>query len=245
MEYVTLEKAENRFRAALEAENYDDAALWGDIIKVHPEYIEAQRRENEAWEIKIKPKCDEALTIMRTFIPPTPTKWTLDKLVEAGLSLALARRIRRMRALHLVRLHPDDIAKIHAADLTHTYASSGLDIIELRAMYAVLPASFDADPDGKKAKWRDAVRDKLKGLETRESAGTLTKNEIRAGAYANTSGPFDPHEAVQRRSFVTSQAYDKEDPGSVRRLCSQRMVPDQDSTVVVSPLVSSTYVADE
>ena len=50
------------------------------------------------------------------------------------------------------------IAKTHIADLSNKYQVQGLDISELRAVYAALPAEFENDRNGAKAQWRAAAR---------------------------------------------------------------------------------------
>ena len=47
-------------------------------------------------------------------------------------------------------MHPDDMKRMHIADLTTKYGNQGLDIVEMRAIWANLPTEFDNDGDGKK-----------------------------------------------------------------------------------------------
>lgn len=71
------------------------------------------------------------------------------------------------KTLWMVRMHSDDIKRIHIADLRTKYGNQGLDIIgktgtphvahlttpiEMRAIYACLPMDFDNDGDGKKVR---------------------------------------------------------------------------------------------
>jgi hypothetical protein len=59
----------------------------------------------------------------------------------------------------------------------------GLDIRELRAVYACLPLEFILDPDGRKRLWRDDCRVKLKALTDKEDNNKLSKNELMHPAF--------------------------------------------------------------
>lgn len=53
------------------------------------------------------------------------------------------------------------------------YAAAGLDLVELRAVYASLPLhGFQNDPSGQKAKFKDTVRDRLRELTTSISSSS-------------------------------------------------------------------------
>ena len=62
---------------------------------------------------------------------------------------------------HLVPPRPETVARAHVADLRSAYAVSGLDVVELRAVYASLPTAFENDGDGRKRAWAEGVREKL------------------------------------------------------------------------------------
>ena len=47
------------------------------------------------------------------------------------------------------------VANLHHSDLAGAYTSHGLDLMELRAVYATLPPKFVNDKEGKKAAWRE------------------------------------------------------------------------------------------
>ena len=55
---------------------------------------------------------------------------------------------------------PETVARAHVADLRSAYAVSGLDVVELRAVYASLPTAFENDGDGRKRAWAEGVREK-------------------------------------------------------------------------------------
>lgn len=45
----------------------------------------------------------------------------------------------------MVRMDPAFIARLHVADLNTKFSSSGLDLLEMRALYASLPLDFKND----------------------------------------------------------------------------------------------------
>jgi len=89
----------------------------------------------------------------------------------------------------------DGSRKVHIADLRGKYAVVGLDLTELRAVYAALPRDFDNDGDGAKAKWREDVRAKLAEMVGREDR--LAAGETRNAAYRGLPAqPLFPTENV-------------------------------------------------
>lgn len=165
--------------------------------------------------------CAEALCIMRTFIPPDVANRTKAELAACGLPPILANRLVQKKQLWLIVMHPEDTAKLHHADLANKYAVTGTDIVELRAIFAMLPPSFQNDPEGKKEEWRKGVRDKLKEMTRKEEAGQLIPNEVRHSAYRYESsasskvkkgigseGPFNPSLALIRIKAIESSAFD-------------------------------------
>ena len=136
---------------------------------------------------------------MRRAVPPdvragpSGEGWTRDALVAAGVPEALAKRILAKRALWLTRTDPSRVAKCHVADLRAVYNTQGLDLVELRAVYASLPRRWDNDGDGKKQAWAEGIREKLAALLRRDD---LPPSERRHGAWASADGlqlPFDDH----------------------------------------------------
>ncbi|CAM9616043.1 unnamed protein product, partial [Discosporangium mesarthrocarpum] len=77
----------------------------------------------------------------------------------------------------------DDIKKIHIADLQTNYSNQGLDIVEMRAVWAAMPREFDLDSDGRKMQWAALFRDKLVEMCDKEESGKLTKKEERSPAW--------------------------------------------------------------
>ena len=60
----------------------------------------------------------------------------MEGLVARGLPPRLAARVRGTAALWLVVTHPDDVRRMHVADLRGAYHFGALDLHELRALHA-------------------------------------------------------------------------------------------------------------
>ena len=146
-----------------------------------------RRRRGRTGTSEQKTANNNALALTRSLVPPDILKSTAK---DAGLricdalqsddkpALALARRVWSAKALRAVRRAPSELLrKAHAADLRGTYTPTGLDIVELRAVYACLPKEFANDADGAKAAWRESVREKLVAMVAKEAAGQLTASE--------------------------------------------------------------------
>lgn len=90
---------------------------WGRVLEAHPEVKEKKDKMERAWAESQQTICQGAWTTMAQFIPPEPL--TKSEMVAASLDLKVAERISSKAALRLIRMHPDDIERIHAADLAH------------------------------------------------------------------------------------------------------------------------------
>jgi hypothetical protein len=53
-----------------------------------------------------------------------------------------------------VRCDSAFIARLHAVDLHNKFNCQGLDLVELRAVWAALPLKFENDMDERKSEWR-------------------------------------------------------------------------------------------
>ena len=82
-------------------------------------------------------------------------------------------------------MHPDDVARLHKAELLNKYAVTGCDIVELRSIFAKLPSVFSNDPDGDKEAWR---REPLIRHETvKSSAFDPTPQPFAGGGVASSA----------------------------------------------------------
>ena len=199
---VSLEDLERDLRAAAERCLSGDAAAERDVerlsraLDAHPEKIRRDAAQREAWERDERPRCASALRRMRRVLPPwlATRGASVDTLEAAGLPRAVARRVFRERALWLTRMPAGRVRKMALAYLRRLDLGR-LDVVELRAVYAALPAAFDADSTGEKAAWREAARERLVALAAREAADKLLRREVRHPVYDAldaVGGPFDP-----------------------------------------------------
>ena len=199
---VSLEDLERDLRAAAARCLSGDAAAERDVermsraLDAHPEKIRRDAAQREAWERDERPRCSSALRRMRRVLPPwlATRGASVDTLEAAGLPRAVARRLFRERALWLTRMPAGHVRKMALADLRRLDLGR-LDVVELRAVYAALPAAFDADSHGEKAAWREAARERLVALAAREAADKLLRREVRHPVYDAldaVGGPFDP-----------------------------------------------------
>ncbi len=86
-------------------------------------------------------------------------------------------RLRECRPLHWLVSAPEDIAGANflagegAAAFTQL---EGMDVVEMRAVWSVLPREFCRDSDGKKAEWRTRFRAQLEGLARQQEGAVVT-----------------------------------------------------------------------
>ncbi|GBG25368.1 Hypothetical Protein FCC1311_015862 [Hondaea fermentalgiana] len=191
---LTLEEAEGRLRNAIQnamkaetpkdiffAEN--ETEKYEKIVQNHPDYKLREFEKWRKWEEDQKPQNEAALRDMKEIIKPEYFNMSEDQLIVKGIKPKLAHRIHAKKVLRLLYLTPEEVSKIHYGDLTNQYSPSALDIIEQRAVYAVIPEEFLNDPTGDKAKWRVNIKEKLAELITKEEKNSLRPNEKRHSAY--------------------------------------------------------------
>ncbi len=89
---------------------------------------------------------------------------SVEEVVGAGFSKALATRLLTKRCLWFIKMSPEKIRKIHYADFRdkYSYQSQNLDIVELAVMYVSSPLTFENDSKGDKIKFRSKLEDQLK-----------------------------------------------------------------------------------
>ncbi|CAM9753477.1 unnamed protein product, partial [Ectocarpus sp. 4 AP-2014] len=216
-EVVTLEEAKKRLREAIDALMAGDASVemelalekWDKYVTNHPDHIKEQAAEEQAWEAANEPKNNEALHLMKTFVPPDIFHAGLDGLREGGLTPALAKRIFDRKVLWLIRAPFGMVSKTHVVELKSKYLANDLDVVESRALHACLPLTFENDADGAKTAWRAGFCKRLKALLDKEAAGQLKPAELRRPVYKGIEkGPFDPDAAAEEQETMRSSAFD-------------------------------------
>ena len=145
---------------------------------------EQQKRQIEEFERSQARNYAHSYRIMRGIVPPDIASTNLSVMLRQGLPPLVAKRVWSCGALWLICMHSSDIGKIHIADLRSRYATVGLDIVEMRAIWNVLPKwSYDDIPNKQKAEWRDNFKIKLDSLARAEMDGTISPEELRHPAY--------------------------------------------------------------
>ncbi len=174
----------------------------GQVMKLTPEFKAEQKEAAARWEAEQAPKNEAALRFIRGMVPPDVAKGSMAILEARGLPKAVARRVWEKKALWLVRIPPGVIAKTHVADLRSKYSPQGLDIVELRAVFAAAPVEFENDADGGKAAWREALKNKLAEMSKKEADKRLSRAELQNPAVAAVPAAavalFTPEAEVRR-----------------------------------------------
>lgn len=94
-------------------------------------------------------------------------------------------RLRECRPLHWLVSAAEDIAGANflagegAAAFTQL---EGMDVVEMRAVWSVMPREFCRDSDGKKAEWRTRFRMQLEGLARQQERAVVTAGYVRESA---------------------------------------------------------------
>jgi tetratricopeptide (TPR) repeat protein len=168
-EVVTFAKAEQRLQNSLvrlmegDEEAAKDFDKWDQFVRNHPEFKAKEESKKLKWTRENTPINTAALRHIKSLVPPSIiVSYTLQMLEEA-LPSAIAKRVWSKKALWLTRISPSRISRLHIADLQTKYSTQGLDEIELRAVFAALPVTFENDGKGDKAAWRDSVLQSLQG----------------------------------------------------------------------------------
>ena len=87
-------------------------------LEANPDYIAQKAEQQRKWQEEIEPFMMESLETMRGFVPPNIMHVSREKFVqESGYSTSLVRRILERKCLWLVRMSPEDICRVHIADL--------------------------------------------------------------------------------------------------------------------------------
>lgn len=138
---------------------------------------------------------------MRSLVPPNIAESSLKAIRADGLPDDAAERIWHKKILWLVSMHPDDMLKIHIADLRGKYQFHGLDIVEMRAIWHVIPKAWQGD--NPKADWRHAFKERLDSLVAKEMIGDLEDYEQRHPSYAQIEEEniqvYDPSAPLMKR----------------------------------------------
>lgn len=142
---------------------------------------------NDEFEACQQAKYEDSYRMMRCLIPPNIARTTLQKMLTDGVPKGVADRIWNKKVLWLLCMHSADIPKVHIADLRGKYDCHGLDIVELRALWHILPKWEGGSP---KAEWRRVFKTRLDELVAKEISGKISENEVRDTVYLVISCKF-------------------------------------------------------
>lgn len=213
VELVSLEQAEFNMREAVtrlmsgDESAEADIDRWHKAVEMHPDFKARKETEARQWEEQEAPLAAAALRTTRSFVPLDVRHCSVDELVSRGVPKALATRVYQKKALWLTRMETDSIRRLHVADLRLKYSVVGLDLTELRAVWASVPADFLNDGDGKKSEWRGQIRDKLIEMGAKQRNNSLAKADERHRAYDNAS-PMFAEEGTAVIAATRSSAFD-------------------------------------
>ena len=150
----------------------EDIEKWTIREAQTAEYNEYVQAEEKKWLLQESVANLEALSTMRSLIPTNITEISalqvLDLVKECnGLyTYELASELKANRLLHWLVMHPDNIASypnfLIGQSQQYFENLESLDLIELRALMAVIPEKFHNDNDGKKAAWRSRLINRAK-----------------------------------------------------------------------------------
>mmetsp|Transcript_19914 Transcript_19914/g.32770 ORF Transcript_19914/g.32770 Transcript_19914/m.32770 type:complete len:581 (-) Transcript_19914:48-1790(-) len=206
----TLEQVQEKLQQACERlMNGDESAQeefdkWDRVLNEHPEKLALDAKAEAEWDEKQTPLNAAALDICHQFLPPDIREISKDVLIERGVSSIIAERIFKKKGLWLTRMDSTFISKMHIADLNTKFSPHKLDLIELRAVYHVLPTSFENDKGGAKQQWRDSIRAKLKAAI--KNMETSSAEDVRSIAYYNAV-TFESIAGVFGHVDSTSEAF--------------------------------------
>lgn len=136
----------------------------------------------EEFEESQSAKYEDCYRHMRGLVPSNIANTSLPEMRKHGIPKDAAERIWNKKILWLICMHPNDIPKIHIADLRGKYSYHGLDIVEMRAVWKCIPSWHG---NNEKSDWKIMFKQRLDDLVMREMTGKLSFNEARHPAYAN------------------------------------------------------------
>uniref|UniRef100_A0A7S3V1R0 Uncharacterized protein n=1 Tax=Aplanochytrium stocchinoi TaxID=215587 RepID=A0A7S3V1R0_9STRA len=169
-------------------------------IESSPEYKIREREKMVKWEKEQRSKNLECLGQMRALVPEDIQKLCIKDLVNRSINEKLARRFVRIKALHLYHMPHDEIQKLYRGDLVDQngrYSYVDLDIIEMRALFALVSEEVPSNRNMKK--WKEALARSLYELTEKENRKSLPQRLARHPDYSGKKN--NERRGSTRRSF--------------------------------------------
>ena len=124
--YIPLDEIKTELTTITEAVNagrpFDEKRLDYLLLcmNYNEDYVREREEEARCWRDRMDVFSQECLFTMRGFMPPHIFSASLASLTDTdGLSQPLAKRLLNKQCLWLVRMDPEDIQKLHEADLVN------------------------------------------------------------------------------------------------------------------------------
>ena len=170
-----------------------------------PEFAAEEAAREEAWNEANREANEAALREMRALLPEAVWDMNAGDIQAAAAAATAAGsgdgdggegddgsggvfypsdlcvRLRECRPLHWLVSAPEDIAGANflAGDGAGAFTQlEGMDVVEMRAVWSVLPREFCRDGDGKKAEWRARFRQQLEGLARQQDGAVVTAGYV-------------------------------------------------------------------
>ncbi len=195
-EYFSLEQDMEKYTAAM---------------MLTDEYIEEQRKIEQKWLDDNEPKFVDSVKRVRRMMPVEVKIMSEAMLIKAGVPQDYARKFKRSNILEVVRMHPDQLLKMHPS-LLEGLRQTGLTMVERRAIHYSLRkvASIWEKGQGeelvaRKYNWFKALKDTVKQL---SSCGEMA---------AEKKFPYDQNLGFPEGDeyyYVKIQKADAEDAGA-------------------------------
>jgi len=227
---------------------YDEMRL-NLLIKTrenNEEYKQQQAEKHREWYDSVLTYLNECLSTTRSFIPVNVHEVDVKSMEELGLTSAIVRRVRSIKALWLCRMAPEDISKISAADLQvrHSVVGMGLDIVEIAAIYRSLPEVFVPDTDGKKTEWLESVIRTLKEMIAEQSQGRLLGAKKRNACYKGIeAGPISDRYSVRMVDSVIAKNESHPPRKSFTEVCAANSILSKRNSLSSSSAAAATAAA--
>ncbi len=156
--------------------------MWQQRQKDAPESEGQLEKEETEWLAKNLEANEAALREMRSFIPINISSLSVGELKQISedngqlVTTDLAIRLKEKKLLSWVVTHSKIIQRsnfLSGQEANHFNSLQDYDIVELRAVCAVLPKRFDLDRDKKKSLWRSEFLKQLKALSAQQSGESV------------------------------------------------------------------------
>jgi hypothetical protein len=156
-------------------------------IERNPDLKKEYRGFARDWHSIADVYAQTCLNEMRGYVPKNiaTSNCTIDSLIQDGMSASLAKRIYSKQALWLLSLTKDEISMLDEKELYSKYnpLDQNLDIVELAAIYAVLPTKYFNDHVGRKEVWSRIIEGLLKNLMELRDNNQLNPTRLRNTSY--------------------------------------------------------------